>query len=184
MIFQDPFASLHPMYRVGAQVSEAVRAHENISRRAARERAVELLDIVGIPRAREASRDYPHQFSGGMRQRALIAMALAHTPDVLIADEPTTALDVTIQAQILELIEDVKQEIQMDVILVTHDLGIIAQVADRVLVMYAGRTVQTGTTVTSSIGPGTPTPGDSWTRCPAPTPLAARWFPSMVCRRR
>ncbi len=146
MIFQDPFASLHPMYRVGDQVSEAVRAHEKLSRRAARERAVELLHAVGIPRAREASRDYPHQYSGGMRQRALIAMALAHGPDVLIADEPTTALDVTIQAQILELIEDVKREIQMGVILVTHDLGVIAQVADRVLVMYAGRTVETGAT--------------------------------------
>ncbi len=144
MIFQDPFACLHPMYRVGNQISEAVRAHSNVSKSQAFERAVEVLDAVGIPNARGRARDYPHQFSGGMRQRAMIAMALVHNPDVLIADEPTTALDVTVQAQILELIDKVKRDFNIGVILVTHDLGVVAETAQSVMVMYAGRAVEHG----------------------------------------
>jgi peptide/nickel transport system ATP-binding protein len=144
MVFQDPFASLHPMYRVGAQIAEAVTAHEDISKDKAWDRAVELLDRVGIPNARSRARDYPHQFSGGMRQRAMIAMALVHNPAVLICDEPTTALDVTVQAQILELIEDVKREFDIGVILVTHDLGVVAETANTVMVMYAGRIMEYG----------------------------------------
>jgi peptide/nickel transport system ATP-binding protein len=144
MIFQDPFACLHPMYRVGSQISEAVRAHANVSKAKAFERAVEVLDAVGIPNARERARDYPHQFSGGMRQRAMIAMALVHNPDVLIADEPTTALDVTVQAQILELIDKVKRDFNIGVILITHDLGVVAETAQSVMVMYAGRAVEHG----------------------------------------
>ena len=144
MVFQDPFACLHPMHRVGDQIAEAVRAHEKVSNRAAGDWAIDLLGQVGIPNARERARDYPHQFSGGMRQRAMIAMALVHNPSVLIADEPTTALDVTVQAQILELIERVKGEFHMGVILITHDLGVIAETADDVLVMYAGRAMEYG----------------------------------------
>ena len=142
MIFQDPFACLHPMYRVGDQIVEAVLAHEDVPKAKAQERAVELLAAVGIPRPRERFRDYPHQYSGGMRQRAMIAMALVHNPDVLIADEPTTALDVTVQAQILELIDQVRQDYNIGVILITHDLGVIADVADTVMVMYAGRAME------------------------------------------
>ena len=144
MVFQDPFACLHPMYRVGAQIAEAVTAHSDVSKDAAWERAVEMLDHVGIPNAKSRARDYPHQFSGGMRQRAMIAMALVHNPSILICDEPTTALDVTVQAQIIELIEAVKQEFNIGVILVTHDLGVIAEVADSVMVMYAGRVMEYG----------------------------------------
>src|SRR3954451_165942 len=144
MIFQDPFACLHPMYRVGDQIAEAVQAHAKVSNRQANARAVELLDQVGIPNARGRARDYPHQFSGGMRQRAMIAMALVHNPDVLIADEPTTALDVTVQAQILELIDKVKRDFDIGVILITHDLGVVAETAQSVMVMYAGRAVEHG----------------------------------------
>jgi peptide/nickel transport system ATP-binding protein len=144
MIFQDPFACLHPMYRVGDQIAEAVTAHANVSDKAANQRAVELLEQVGIPRASERARDYPHQFSGGMRQRAMIAMALVNNPSVLIADEPTTALDVTVQAQILELIDRVRVEFDIGVILITHDLGVVAETADTVLVMYAGRALEHG----------------------------------------
>jgi len=144
MIFQDPFACLHPMYRVGDQIAEAVRAHSSVSRKQADARAVELLGAVGIPNARVRARDFPHQFSGGMRQRAMIAMALVHNPDVLIADEPTTALDVTVQAQILELIDRVKKEFDIGVILITHDLGVVAETASHVLVMYAGRPMEYG----------------------------------------
>jgi peptide/nickel transport system ATP-binding protein len=144
MIFQDPFACLHPMHRVGDQIAEAVTAHVKVSGSEASKRAVELLQAVGIPNAKSRARDYPHQFSGGMRQRAMIAMALVHNPSVLIADEPTTALDVTVQAQILELIERVKEEFNIGVILITHDLGVIAETAETVLVMYAGRAMEYG----------------------------------------
>ncbi len=144
MIFQDPFACLHPMYRVGDQIVEAIRVHETMPKKQAQERAIDLLGQVGIPNPRERVRDYPHQYSGGMRQRAMIAMALVNNPDVLIADEPTTALDVTVQAQILELIDRVKREFDVGVILITHDLGVVAQVAQTVLVMYAGRATEWG----------------------------------------
>jgi peptide/nickel transport system ATP-binding protein len=144
MVFQDPFACLHPMYRVGAQIAEAVLAHADVGKDAAWGRAVELLDRVGIPNAKSRARDYPHQFSGGMRQRAMIAMALVHNPAILICDEPTTALDVTVQAQIIELIEDVKREFDIGVILVTHDLGVVAETASFVMVMYAGRVMEYG----------------------------------------
>ena len=144
MIFQDPFACLHPMYRVGTQLEEAVLAHADVPRAEARSRSVELLAAVGIPNAAERARDYPHQFSGGMRQRAMIAMALVHSPSVLIADEPTTALDVTVQAHILELIDRVRRDFNIGVILVTHDLGVVAETADSVLVMYGGRAMEYG----------------------------------------
>src|SRR2546429_6079818 len=132
------------MYRVGDQLIEAVRAHSDVSKSVARSRAVELLDHVGIPNAKSRARDYPHQFSGGMRQRAMIAMALVHNPSILICDEPTTALDVTVQAQILELIDAVKREFDIGVILVTHDLGVVAETASAVMVMYAGRIMEYG----------------------------------------
>jgi peptide/nickel transport system ATP-binding protein len=144
MIFQDPFACLHPMYRVGDQIVEAIQVHEDVPKKEAEDRVVELLGAVGIPRPRERVRDYPHQYSGGMRQRAMIAMALANNPDILIADEPTTALDVTVQAQILELIDRVKTEFDIAVILITHDLGVVADVAQTVMVMYAGRAMELG----------------------------------------
>jgi oligopeptide/dipeptide ABC transporter ATP-binding protein len=145
MIFQDPLTSLHPFYRVGAQLVEAVQAHQDVSKAVARRRALELLGMVGIPDPDSRIDNYPHEFSGGMRQRAMIAMALVNDPTVLIADEPTTALDVTIQAQILSLIARLQQELGMAVILITHDLGVIAEVADRVNIMYAGRIVESGT---------------------------------------
>jgi peptide/nickel transport system ATP-binding protein len=144
MIFQDPFACLHPMYRVGEQLVEAVLAHSDVPKSRAEATAVELLQAVGIPNAKARARDFPHQFSGGMRQRAMIAMALVHNPSVLIADEPTTALDVTVQAQILELIDRIKREFDIGVILVTHDLGVVAETANTVLVMYAGRPMEHG----------------------------------------
>ena len=144
MIFQDPFASLHPMYRVGDQIVEAILVHEDVPRKQAEERVVELLAAVGIPRPRERFRDHPHQYSGGMRQRAMIAMALVHNPDILIADEPTTALDVTVQAQILELIDRIRRDFDIGVVLITHDLGVIADVANTVMVMYAGRAMELG----------------------------------------
>jgi peptide/nickel transport system ATP-binding protein len=145
MIFQDPMTSLNPVYRVGWQIEEQIREHEKISRRAARDRAVQLLTSVGIPNASERVDAYPHQFSGGMRQRVMIAMAVSCNPDVLIADEPTTALDVTIQAQILNLIKKLKDDFGTAVVLITHDMGVVADMADRIAVMYAGRIVEQGT---------------------------------------
>jgi oligopeptide/dipeptide ABC transporter ATP-binding protein len=144
MVFQDPMTSLNPVYRVGWQIAEQIRAHEPVSRAAATRRAVDLLGAVGIPHPDVRVNDYPHQFSGGMRQRVMIAMALACNPSVLIADEPTTALDVTIQAQILELILHLREEFGSAVVIITHDMGVIADVADRVLVVYAGRIVEDG----------------------------------------
>ena len=146
MIFQDPMSSLDPVSRIGDQIIEQIRAHDReITKAAAMDRAVELLGQVGIPRARERVRSYPHEFSGGMRQRVMIAMALSCRPRLLIADEPTTALDVTIQAQILRVLRDLRDETGAGIILVTHDLGVVADIADRVVVMYAGRIVEHGT---------------------------------------
>jgi oligopeptide/dipeptide ABC transporter ATP-binding protein len=144
MIFQDPLTSLHPFYRIGRQLVEAMQAHQDVSKSVARARAAELLGLVGIPDAERRLDDYPHEFSGGMRQRVMIAMALINDPKVLIADEPTTALDVTIQAQILALLERLQEQLGMAVILITHDLGVIAEIADSVNVMYAGRIVEAG----------------------------------------
>jgi oligopeptide/dipeptide ABC transporter ATP-binding protein len=144
MIFQDPMTSLNPVYRVGWQIEEQIRAHEQLSKQAAHARAIELLDAVGIPRPAERIDDYPHQFSGGMRQRVMIAMALSCNPDILIADEPTTALDVTIQAQILNLIKELRKDFGTAVVLITHDMGVVADLADRIAVMYAGRVIEQG----------------------------------------
>jgi len=144
MIFQDPMTSLNPVYKVGDQIVEAILTHEKIPKREARRRTVELLRQVGIPNPGQRVDDFPHQFSGGMRQRSMIAMALSCNPDILIADEPTTALDVTIQAQILELIDKLKDDFDSSVILITHDLGVVAEVADEIIVMYAGRVVERG----------------------------------------
>ena len=145
MIFQDPLSAMHPYYTVGDQIAEAYRVHNDVSKKAARTRAIEMLDRVGIPQAATRVDDYPHQFSGGMRQRAMIAMALSCNPELLIADEPTTALDVTVQAQILDLMRDLQKEFNSAIILITHDLGVVAEIADDVLVMYAGRVVEYGT---------------------------------------
>jgi peptide/nickel transport system ATP-binding protein len=145
MVFQEPMTSLNPVYSVGEQIAEVVRLHERLGRRAAMERAVEMLRLVRIPRPERRVRDYPHQFSGGMRQRVMIAMALSCNPQLLIADEPTTALDVTIQAQILDLLGDLKLRAGMAVMLITHAMGVIAETAQRVVVMYAGKVVEEAT---------------------------------------
>ncbi|HEY2768433.1 MAG TPA: ABC transporter ATP-binding protein [Solirubrobacteraceae bacterium] len=144
MVFQDPLSALHPLHRVGWQIVEAIRAHRDVAKPAARARAKELLDLVGIPEPGRRLDSYPHELSGGMRQRAMIAIALANEPKLLIADEPTTALDVTVQAQVLALLRRLQRELGMAIVLVTHDLGVVAEVADDVAVMYAGRIVERG----------------------------------------
>ncbi|MFL6135492.1 MAG: ABC transporter ATP-binding protein [Nocardioidaceae bacterium] len=146
MIFQDPLSSLHPFYSIGYQISEAYIAHKKVSKSQARAKAIEMLERVGIPQPKSRVDDYPHQFSGGMRQRAMIAMALVNDPKLLIADEPTTALDVTVQAQILDLLQELQRDFNSAIIIITHDLGVVAEMADEVLVMYAGRAVEVGPT--------------------------------------
>jgi oligopeptide/dipeptide ABC transporter ATP-binding protein len=144
MIFQDPLSALNPVQRIGNQIVEMIQSHQDMPKKAAHAKAVELLDLVGIPQPDQRARQYPHEFSGGMRQRVMIAMAISNDPEVLIADEPTTALDVTVQAQILEVLQRVQRELNAGVVLITHDLGVVARVADRVQVMYAGRVVERG----------------------------------------
>jgi peptide/nickel transport system ATP-binding protein len=144
MIFQDPLSAMHPFYTVGSQIMEAYRIHHKVTKQQARRRAIELLERVGIPQPDRRVDDYPHQFSGGMRQRAMIAMSLSCNPALLIADEPTTALDVTVQAQILDLIRDLQKEFDSAVMMITHDLGVVAELADDILVMYAGRAIEQG----------------------------------------
>ena len=144
MVFQDALTALNPVFTVGWQIGEMFRKHRGLSKAQAQEKAIELMELVKIPSARERVNSYPHEFSGGMRQRVMIAMALSLDPDILIADEPTTALDVTVQAQIMELLAEIQQELGMGLILITHDLGVVAEVADRVVVMYAGREVEKG----------------------------------------
>lgn len=167
MIFQDPMTSLNPTMKVGKQITEVLFKHEKISKDAAAKRAVELLDLVGIPMPEKRVNQFPHEFSGGMRQRVVIAMALAANPKLLIADEPTTALDVTIQAQILELMKDLQKKIDTSIIFITHDLGVVANVADRVAVMYAGQIVETGTVDEIFTIRDTRIHGDCWRPCQA-----------------
>lgn len=156
MVFQDPMTSFNPVIRIGKQITEPLEIHLNVSKEEANERAIEILELIGIPKAKERMRDYPYQFSGGMRQRAMIAMALICTPKLLIADEPTTALDVTIQAQIIDLVKRLREEIGMAIIWITHDLGIIAGLAQRVNVMYAGYIVEEGPVKTIYANPQHP----------------------------
>jgi peptide/nickel transport system ATP-binding protein len=144
MIFQDPLSAMHPFYTIGTQIIEAYRVHNHVSKSVARKRAIDMLDLVGIPQAVKRIDDYPHQFSGGMRQRAMIAMALVCDPALLIADEPTTALDVTVQAQILELMKELQREFNSAIVLITHDLGVVAETCDSVVVMYGGQAVEAG----------------------------------------
>ncbi len=156
MIFQDPLSSLHPFFKVGAQLIEAVRVHQDVSKAKARERAIELLGLVGIPDPSRRVDEYPHEFSGGMRQRAMIAMALTNDPKLLIADEPTTALDVTVQAQILALLQRLQSELGMAIVIITHDLGVVAEMANDIAVMYAGRIVETASAELLFAGPEHP----------------------------
>jgi peptide/nickel transport system ATP-binding protein len=156
MIFQDPLSAMHPYYTVGNQITEAYRVHHDVTKKQARARTIEMLDRVGIPQPDRRIDDYPHQFSGGMRQRAMIAMALINDPGLLIADEPTTALDVTVQAQILDLLQDLQREFNSAIIIITHDLGVVAEMADDVLVMYAGRAVEYGPTKEILVHPEMP----------------------------
>jgi len=142
MIFQDPMTSLNPVFTIGNQLTEAITSHRSLNKKAAREESYKLLEMVGIPDIKRRFNSYPHEFSGGMRQRVMIAMAIANSPDILIADEPTTALDVTIQAQILELMDELKQKTRSSIIIITHDLGVVAKYADRIMVMYAGKPVE------------------------------------------
>jgi len=144
MIFQDPLSALNPVHKVGVQITEMIHSHQDMSKDAATVKAIELLDLVGIPQPKARALQYPHEFSGGMRQRVMIAMAIANDPEVLIADEPTTALDVTVQAQILEVIQRIQKELNTAVVFITHDLGVVARIADRVQVMYAGRATERG----------------------------------------
>jgi oligopeptide/dipeptide ABC transporter ATP-binding protein len=156
MVFQDPMTSLNPVFTIGQQIVEMIRLHTDLTRQQARSRTVEVLSLVGIPRAEQRVDDYPHQFSGGMRQRAMIAMAISCDPDLLIADEPTTALDVTVQAQVLEVLEQVQRETKSAILLITHDLGVVAGMADDVMVMYAGRAVERGAVDALFYQPGHP----------------------------
>ncbi|HWU23439.1 MAG TPA: ABC transporter ATP-binding protein [Nocardioides sp.] len=156
MIFQDPLSAMHPYFTVGNQIAEAYLVHNDVSKKAAKARAIEMLDRVGIPQPSQRIDDYPHQFSGGMRQRAMIAMALINDPALIIADEPTTALDVTVQAQILDLLQDIQREFNSAIIVITHDLGVVAEMADDVLVMYAGRAVEYGQCKTILVEPKMP----------------------------
>ncbi len=183
MVFQDPLSALHPAYTVGEQIAEAHRHHFGSGRRAARRRAVEMLGEVGIPEPARRAGEYPHQFSGGMRQRAMIAMALSCEPELLVADEPTTALDVTVQAQILDLIVRLQEERGLGVLMITHDLGVVARVAHDVLVMYGGRGAEQAP-VDALFEEPIPTPGGCWTRCPGWTiPTTPRCGPSPAVRR-
>ena len=169
MIFQNPLSSLHPFLRVGWQIEEMIRAHSPVSQKDARARAIELLGLVGIPRPELRVDDYPHQFSGGMQQRAMIAMAIALGPRLLIADEPTTALDVTVQAQILVLLEKLQRELGTAIIMITHDLGVVAGIADEVLVMYGGRVMERGSGAARTGVRTTRTPRGCSNRCRART---------------
>ena len=185
VIFQEPSASLNPAYTIGDQVAEPLRTHLGLSKKQARARVIELLDLVGIPQAAKRLDDYPHQYSGGMAQRVMIAMALSCDPKLLIADEPTTALDVTVQGQVLDLLLDLRREFGMSILLITHDLGVVADVADRGAVMYAGQIVETGCSPSSSGRPATPTRRGCWWPCPATSGGSARCPPSPAwCRRR